>query len=104
MSKIDLNLERNWYKEAEKLLLNQKITGVVWQNWDESESHYGTGLVFETENETVFFVSQDDEGNGPGALHWASHKGHGILPVGVMDHKELTHHEIDELDKKRASK
>jgi len=47
-------------------------------------------LIFETEN-NVFFVGQDDEGNGPGALHYIYKEAEtcnitgGVLPVNVEE-------------------
>ena len=94
---VDLDRENSWYKEAQDLLLNKKIVDVKWCNWDDDE-HTLTGLVFTTSNDVSFFLSSDDEGNDPGALHWSSKdeingRKHGILPVGVMDCNELIEYE-----------
>ena len=78
---------KRWYKEAQKLLEGQIIEKAQWQDWDE---HSGTGLVLYLNNNIVLFISQDDEGNGPGAIHWVHTKDQGnsgILPVGVEDYK-----------------
>ena len=89
--KDDIDREKYWYKYAEEMLLNKKIISVVWQQWDPDDEDSQTGLVFETEDNVAFFLSSDDEGNDPGALHWSSikpigpHKDtNGILPVGIM--------------------
>jgi len=96
-NKVDLDRENSWYKEAQDLLLNKKIVDVKWCNWDDEE-YSTTGLVFTTSNDVIFFLSSDDEGNDPGALHWSSRnkingKKYGILPVGVMDASELIEYE-----------
>ena len=90
-----LDMTKYWYEKADNLLLNRKIISVAWQTWDENELYEGTGLVFRTDNDVVFFLGQDDEGNGPGALHWVSQVPQGknkllsgVLPTGVMDAKK----------------
>lgn len=97
-----LQLTKIWYKYAEDLLLNKKIVKVHWSDWDEEEWTQ-TGLVFVTEDNTAFFLSSDDEGNNPGALHWSSDEKitenkttHGIIPVGVMDKNAYYKALIDE--------
>tara|TARA_X000001382_G_C3027424_1_gene133618 strand:- start:106 stop:453 length:348 start_codon:yes stop_codon:yes gene_type:complete len=97
--KVDLDRENSWYKEAQDLLLNKKIVSVKWCNWDDDE-HTQTGLVFKTSDNVMFYLSSDDEGNNPGALHWSSNKkvngrNHGILPVGVMDCNELIKYRME---------
>jgi hypothetical protein len=97
--KVDLDRENSWYKKAQELLLNTRIVDVKWSNWDDEE-HTTTGLVFTTSNDVTFFLSSDDEGNNPGALHWTSKnkingKKHGILPVGVMDIEEIARNELN---------
>ena len=82
--KVDLDLENSWYKKAQKLLLNKKIIDVKWCNWDD-EDYSTTGLVFTTNNDVSFFLSSDDKGNEPGALHWTSKdkidgRDYGVLP------------------------
>jgi len=95
--KVDLDRENSWYKKAQELLLNTRIVDVKWSNWDDEE-HTTTGLVFTTSNDVTFFLSSDDEGNEPGALHWTSKnkidgRKYGVLPVGVMDANELIEYE-----------
>ena len=106
---IDLN--ESWYLQAEKLLLNKKIISVKWHRWDDEEflndeDYRGTGLVFITDDDTAFFLSSDDEGNDPGALHWSSAKEidgrkYGVLPVGVSDYEEHLAR-IDSIGKNRS--
>jgi len=97
-----LQSTKNWYKYAEDLLLNKKIVKVHWSDWSEEEWTQ-TGLVFVTEDNTAFFLSSDDEGNNPGALHWTSSTRktkdkttHGIIPVGVMNNNAYYKALIDE--------
>ena len=99
MSKVDLDRENRWYRELERLLLNKKIIDVKWEEWDDTEDYSGTGITFITDNGIKFFLSQDDEGNGPGALHWTSKDDDGILPVGVMAYDELLKHSEAEREK-----
>ena len=73
------------HKKAEELLKGQKILDVKWQEWDDG---CGTGVIFETKY-NVFFVGQDDEGNGPGGLHYIYKEvdkvESGVLPVNVKE-------------------
>jgi len=102
MSKISKEkMERTeaWHKKAFALLVDQKITTVIWRKWDEDSE---SGLVLILDNGAALFISQDDEGNGPGAIHWSTGKDtstkvylhgdetvmiepHGVLPVGVLE-------------------
>jgi hypothetical protein len=89
-NKEDTRMSMWWHKKAEELLKGQTILSVKWQRWDPDDSDYGTGLIFETEN-NVFFVASDDEGNGPGALHYVYKEAEvakvvsGVLPVDVKE-------------------
>lgn len=58
-----------WYDSAQKLLLGRTIEHVWWQKWDEEYPEEGTGICFSTDKGDVFYIGQDDEGNGPGAIH-----------------------------------
>lgn len=87
-----LKREQYWYDYAKDMLFGKKIINVGWQQWDPDDDDSQTGLVFTTEDNIAFFLSSDDEGNNPGALHWSSNQPtgpqnatHGILPVGVID-------------------
>lgn len=98
-----------WHKKAFALLQGQKIEHVLWKQWDE---HSTTGLVLVLDSGVAIFVSMDDEGNGPGALHWNTGRAKsmevdigngesvfiepdGILPVGVMETAEWRQKEIE---------
>ena len=92
------NRTKMWYDAAKELLEGRTIEAVWWQEWDEEYPDEGTGLVFATDKYDVFFVGQDDEGNGPGALHIATSierekelkkkkANVGCLPVGVESNK-----------------
>jgi hypothetical protein len=61
----------HWTKEARKHLVGRRITDVRYLS--EVESHAlgwdgARSLVLVLDNGALFFPSQDDEGNGPGAL------------------------------------
>ena len=112
-NKETLKREEYWYEYAKHMLFGKKIIYVGWQHWDTEDNESQTGLVFETEDNVVFFLSSDDEGNGPGALHWSSAKPtgpqdsqHGTLPVGVMDIIQLQNLKgaENEINNKRNSK
>jgi len=88
-----------WYDSAIELLKGRTITNVWWQEWDEEYPEEGTGLVFKTDKDDAFFVSSDDEGNGPGVLHVGTSKERKkelqkkrtyvtCLPVGVASNSE----------------
>lgn len=81
-------LTEKWMVEAEKVLRNRKITNVFWRTWDEEYPEEGTGLVMVLDDMTHCYLSSDDEGNSPGALHWSNNEDSGIIPVGVEDLKE----------------
>lgn len=89
MKKESFERNEKWYLEAQKLLLNKKITNVQWQTWDKDDEYSSTGLVFEVEDGTVFFLSSDDEGNDAGALHWQTKTKDGILPTDVASIDEM---------------
>jgi len=89
MNTIDFKRNEKWYKKAQSLLLNKKITAVQWQTWDIDDEYSSTGLVFKVEDGTQFYVSCDDEGNDAGALYWQDDKDDGVLPVGVASANEM---------------
>lgn len=62
------NRTRNWYNAAKTLLVGRTITNIGWQEFDDEE-YPVTGIVFTTDKGDAFYISQDDEGNGPGAIH-----------------------------------
>ena len=91
-----------WYDVAKELLEGRKIEHVWWQEWDDEYPEEGTGLVFLTDNDDIFFVGRDDEGNGPGALHVVTNPDNvenrtagsknypNVLPVGVESGREYS--------------
>lgn len=105
-----------WYDAAKKLLVGRTITSVGWEEFDD-EYNPITGLCFMTDKGDAFFISQDDEGNGPGAIHVGFTEERrkelndmkhyiDILPVGVASTdeyrtmlKEMNHIELQEHEK-----
>lgn len=59
-----------WTARAQKLLNGRTIRTVTYLTSDEVSDMgwYGRSLAIELDNGVVLFASQDDEGNGPGAL------------------------------------
>jgi len=109
ISKKEMQRTEAWHKKAFALLQGQKIETILWKEWDEDNT---TGLVLILDSGTALFISQDDEGNGPGAIHWSTGKAntlkveisanetvmiepHGILPVGVMETAAWRQEEIN---------
>lgn len=110
VSKEKMQRTEAWHKKAFALLQGQKIETILWKQWDkDSES----GLVLILDSGTALFISQDDEGNGPGAIHWSTGRAnslkveiggnetvmiepHGILPVGVMETARWREEEINQ--------
>ena len=112
MSKInkkEMQRTEGWHKKAFALLQGQKIETILWKQWDEDNT---TGLVLILDSGTALFISEDDEGNGPGAIHWSTGRAntlkvdigknetvmvepHGILPVGVMETAEWRQKEME---------
>ncbi len=77
-----INAELRWNRIATKLLVGRKIISVRYMLPDEYEEFGWTGstLVIFLDDGSYFYASQDDEGNGPGALH-TSDATAPILPV-----------------------
>jgi hypothetical protein len=74
----------HWTKYATKHLVGRKITGVHLMDADEQAAcgWDRAALVIQLDNHTVIFPSQDDEGNGPGALFGQTLKGESLtFPV-----------------------
>jgi len=111
MEDIKKTMQRTeaWHKKAFALLQGQKIEHILWKQWDKDNT---TGLVLILNSGVAIFVSMDDEGNGPGALHWNTGREKsmqvdigngesvfiepdGILPVGVMETAEWRQKEIE---------
>ena len=77
------NIRKHWQSIAGQLLTGRKIISVRYMLEDEAEESLGwdrCGLVIELDNGLELIPSQDDEGNGPGAL-FTNHKDHNTLPV-----------------------
>tara|TARA_R100000742_G_C4270052_1_gene88679 strand:- start:1011 stop:1376 length:366 start_codon:yes stop_codon:yes gene_type:complete len=101
LTKKEMEMAQYWHRKAFALLVNQKISTVLWREWDEYEKE--TGLVIVLDNGVALFISSDDEGNSPGAIHWNTGgdkplfipistgsmkikiEPHGILPTGVTE-------------------
>jgi len=58
------SMRGRWTKEAKSWLEGKKIVTVQYQ----PDDAWGTALVLIFDDNTLAFVSTDDEGNGPGAL------------------------------------
>ncbi len=110
VSKEKMQRTEAWHKKAFALLQGQKIETILWKQWDEDSE---SGLVLILDSGTALFISQDDEGNGPGAIHWSTGRvntlkveiggnetvmvePHGILPVGVMETARWREEEINQ--------
>ncbi len=110
ISKEKMQRTEAWHKKAFALLQGQKIETILWKQWDEDNE---SGLVLILDSGTALFISQDDEGNGPGAIHWSTGRAnslkveisgnetvmiepHGILPVGVMETARWREEEINQ--------
>jgi len=110
ISKKEMQRTEAWHKKAFALLQGQKIETILWKEWDEDNT---TGLVLILDSGTALFISEDDEGNGPGAIHWSTGRAntlkveiggsetvmvepHGILPVGVMETARWREEEINQ--------
>jgi len=110
ISKKEMQRTEAWHKKAFALLQGQKIETILWKQWDEDNT---TGLVLVLDSGTALFISEDDEGNGPGAIHWSTGRAntlkvdiggnetvmvepHGILPVGVMETARWREEEINQ--------
>ena len=109
ISKKEMQRTEAWHKKAFALLQGQKIETILWRQWDEDST---TGLVLVLDSGTALFISEDDEGNGPGAIYWSTGRAksmlveisknetvmiepHGILPVGVMETAEWRQREME---------
>ena len=59
-----------WTARAQKLLNGRTIRCATYLSTEEAKGlgWYGRALAIELDNGVVIFASQDDEGNGPGAL------------------------------------
>lgn len=62
--------EEKWTKYAADKLVGRTITSVRYMTQEEAEDldWYSCALVIELDDGTILYPSQDEEGNGPGAL------------------------------------
>ena len=77
-----MNIEKKWTDIAKKQLLGRKIVTVRYLTEKEA-SEMGwdmRGIVLELDDGNLIFPSQDDEGNGAGAL-FTNDKVNGTIPV-----------------------
>lgn len=76
--------EAEWEKRATNIYVGRKIVKARYMTHDEAEE-FGWGsrpIVLELDNGSIIFPSQDDEGNGPGALFGNDRDGNDIgMPV-----------------------
>ena len=74
-----MKIETRWNKKASSILLGKTITLVRYMNDSEQEDlgWYNKAVVIQLDNGIALFPTQDDEGNGPGALDTT----YGILPI-----------------------
>ncbi len=71
-------LRERWTREAKRVLVGKRI---VDAGYVDGPDELGTDLCFALEDGTQLYVMSDDEGNGPGALHFDNPVlGGGILP------------------------
>ena len=73
--------DKKWIEDINKVFLHQKIVKIDIMNKEEAEALGWSerAVMFQLENGTWFFASQDDEGNGAGAIHTT--KENFIVPV-----------------------
>jgi hypothetical protein len=65
-----MNTDKFWIDEAKKQLLNRKIVDVRYLTTEEMEGlgWYERSVVMILDDGNMIYPSQDDEGNGAGAL------------------------------------
>jgi len=73
---MNTELRNRWSMEAARELQGRIIEAASYV----LDEEFGSLLAIELDNGTVAFVMQDDEGNGPGALHLQKGKQCTILP------------------------
>ena len=76
------NIENTWTDIAKKQLEGKKIVKVRYISEEEMEAlgWYSRCVVMELDDGNLVFPSQDDEGNGAGAL-FTNDKQNSVLPV-----------------------
>lgn len=72
--------EKQWTNTAKKVLEGRKIINVRYLDDEEMKlmGWYKRPIVFQLDNETLCFLSADDEGNDGGALFYGEN---GIIPT-----------------------
>jgi hypothetical protein len=65
-----VELKKKWAKDAKKHLKGRRIVNVRWMTQGEVDDlgWYAAAPVLELDNGIALYCSQDDEGNGAGAL------------------------------------
>jgi hypothetical protein len=80
--KMELETIKKWEKDIQPKLVGRKITGCRYMTEKEMEGlgWYSKALIITLEGGVKIFASQDDEGNGAGAL-FTNIKGLETIPV-----------------------
>lgn len=75
-------MTKSWAEQAANVLLGKTIVKVRYITANEMRDLYWdrSGVVFELNDGTIVYPSQDDEGNGPGAL-FTSNENTPVIPV-----------------------
>ena len=75
-------MTKSWADKAADVLLGKTIVRVRYITENEMRDLYWdrAGVVFELNDGTIVYPSQDDEGNGPGAL-FTSNETTPVIPV-----------------------
>ena len=75
-------MKKSWADKAADVLLGKTIVRVRYITANEMRDLYWdrAGVVFELSDGTIVYPSQDDEGNGPGAL-FTSNENTPVIPV-----------------------
>lgn len=74
MSKAKSDVVARWTRDVAKVLVGRKIVGVRYLTNEEKDElgWHARAVVLELDNGVLVYPSQDDEGNGPGALFTTS--------------------------------
>ena len=75
-------MTKSWAEQAADVLVGKTIVRVRYTTENEMRDLYWdrSGVVFELSDGTVVYPTQDDEGNGPGAL-FTSNENTPVIPV-----------------------
>lgn len=73
-------LRDKWEKKAKEVLLNKKIVAVEYMSDEMMEmmGWHSRPIIFKLDDDTICFLSRDDEGNDGGVLFYGTD---GVLPV-----------------------